>query len=171
MATAGIVFGSYQRCGLSVLSGRPSTSCATITERLLSGEAFSRSDMKSSYPRPFCTMSCAPAISFATLALASNVCGSVLGSLRIADTSTRSPPICCTTSAYSFSAATTATFGPESAVASGVGADAPVAHPARTSVSRETEAAAVTTVRVVFMEVGSLRRSVPGNENRYHEAP
>ena len=38
-ATAGIVFGSYHRCGLGVLSGRPSTFWTMITLRLGSGDA------------------------------------------------------------------------------------------------------------------------------------
>ena len=39
LATAGIVFGSYHRCGLGVLSGSPSTFWAMITLRPASGDA------------------------------------------------------------------------------------------------------------------------------------
>ena len=49
-------------------------------------------------------MSCAFATSSATLALASKVCGSVLGFFRMADTETYLPPIWLSTLAYSFSA-------------------------------------------------------------------
>ena len=38
-AAAGMVFGSYHRCGLGVLSGRPSRFCTTITLRLGLGDA------------------------------------------------------------------------------------------------------------------------------------
>ena len=57
LATAGMVFGSYHRCGLGVLSGRPSTCWATITLRLGSGEADSSLLIHESYPTPFCTIS------------------------------------------------------------------------------------------------------------------
>src|ERR1700761_4619834 len=53
---------------------------------------------------PFCTTSWALLISRATLALASNVCGSVFGLLMIADACTYWPPTCCSTLVYSFSA-------------------------------------------------------------------
>src|SRR5215469_16007981 len=49
-------------------------------------------------------MSWAWLISWATLVLASNVCGSVLGLSRIEDTWTYRPPIWLSTLAYSFSA-------------------------------------------------------------------
>ncbi len=39
LATAGIVFGSYHRCGFGVLSGRPSRCWTTITLRLEFGDA------------------------------------------------------------------------------------------------------------------------------------
>ena len=39
LATAGIVFGSYQRCGFGVSSGSPRTCWATITLRAALGEA------------------------------------------------------------------------------------------------------------------------------------
>src|SRR6516225_11654729 len=51
-------------------------------------------------------MSWAWLTSLATLALASNVCGSVLGLSRIEDTWTYRPPIWLSTLAYSFSAPT-----------------------------------------------------------------
>src|SRR5271169_1240704 len=51
-------------------------------------------------------MSCAWLTSSATLGLASKLCGSVFGLLRIDDTWTYAPPICASTSAYSFSAPT-----------------------------------------------------------------
>ena len=38
-ATAGIVFGSYHRCGFGVLSGSPSTFWTTITLRFAFGDA------------------------------------------------------------------------------------------------------------------------------------
>ena len=41
LATAGIVFGSYQRWGLGVSSGRPRTCWATITLRAALGDAAS----------------------------------------------------------------------------------------------------------------------------------
>src|ERR1017187_3341994 len=104
VATFGIVVGSYQRWGFGVLPGSPSRPCTTITRRLELGEADSIRFMKPSYPRPFCTMSWAALTSSATLGLDSNVCGSVLGLLRIASTWTYRPPICDRTLAYSFSA-------------------------------------------------------------------
>ncbi len=39
LATAGMVFGLYQRCGLGVESGSPSTCWATMTLRSGLGEA------------------------------------------------------------------------------------------------------------------------------------
>jgi hypothetical protein len=51
-------------------------------------------------------MSVAFDTSWATLVLASNVCGSVFGLSRIDDTDTYLPPICWSTLAYSFSAPT-----------------------------------------------------------------
>ena len=39
LATAGMVDGSYHRCGFGVLSGRPSTFCTLMTLRLESGTA------------------------------------------------------------------------------------------------------------------------------------
>src|ERR1700761_4861912 len=55
---------------------------------------------------PFCTTSWALLTSRATLALASNVCGSVFGLLMIAEACTYWPPTCCSTLVYSFSAPT-----------------------------------------------------------------
>ena len=46
LATAGIVFGSYHRCGFGVLSGRPSRCCTTITLRFGFGDADSILFMK-----------------------------------------------------------------------------------------------------------------------------
>ena len=46
LATAGIVFGQYHRCGFGVLSGSPSTCCATMTFRCALGEADSILSMK-----------------------------------------------------------------------------------------------------------------------------
>ncbi len=48
LATAGIVFGLYHRCGLGVLLGSPRTFWATMTLRLGFGEADSMSFMKPS---------------------------------------------------------------------------------------------------------------------------
>src|SRR5580658_3350877 len=62
---------------------------------------------------PFCTTSWAVETALATLGLASNVCGSVLGLLSIAVTRTYLPPICPITFAYSFSAPTATTWSPE----------------------------------------------------------
>ena len=45
LATAGIVLGSYQRCGFGVLLGNPRTCWATMTLRWGSGEAASTSFM------------------------------------------------------------------------------------------------------------------------------
>src|SRR5579872_6018316 len=76
---------------------------------------------------PFCTTSWAVLTSWATLGLASNVCGSVLGLLSIAVTLTYRPPTWPITLAYSFSAPTavitplpalSAAFPAEQAVAS-----------------------------------------------------
>src|ERR1700735_3832101 len=61
---------------------------------------------------PFCTTSCAVDTALATLGLASNVCGSVLGLLSIAVTRTYLPPIWPITLAYSFSAPTPTTCPP-----------------------------------------------------------
>ena len=47
-ATAGIVFGSYHRCGFGVLSGRPNRCCTMITWRAEFGDADSILAMKSS---------------------------------------------------------------------------------------------------------------------------
>src|SRR5580693_1424590 len=62
---------------------------------------------------PFCTTSCAEETALATLGLASNVCGSVLGLLSIALTRTYLPPIWPITLAYWFSAPTATTCPPE----------------------------------------------------------
>src|ERR1700728_122021 len=62
---------------------------------------------------PFCTTSWAEETALATLGLASNVCGSVLGLLSIAVTRTYLPPIWPITLAYSFSAPTATTWSPE----------------------------------------------------------
>src|SRR6202050_5459328 len=62
---------------------------------------------------PFCTTSWAEETALATLGLASNVCGSVLGLLSIAVTRTYLPPIWPITLAYSFSAPTATTCPPE----------------------------------------------------------
>ena len=59
---------------------------------------------------PFCTTSWAALTAWATLGLASNVCGSVLGLLSIAVTCTYLPPIWPITLAYSFSAPTATTW-------------------------------------------------------------
>ncbi len=48
LATAGIVFGLYQRWGFGVLSGSPRTCWATMTLRFEFGEADSMSFMKES---------------------------------------------------------------------------------------------------------------------------
>src|ERR1022692_3274669 len=85
-ATAGIVEGLYHRCGLGVLSGRPRRSCTSITLRLAFGVAASILFMYVSYPRPFWTTSPALLTTWATLALASKLCGSVLGLLALAVT-------------------------------------------------------------------------------------
>ena len=105
-ATAGIVFGSYQRWGLGVSSGSPRTCWATMTLRAALGEAASIWSMNVSYPTPFWTMRVASETSWATLVLASKVWGSVFGLSRIDDTETYLPPICWSTLAYSFSAPT-----------------------------------------------------------------
>jgi hypothetical protein len=39
LATAGIVFGSYHRCGFAVLSGRPNRCCTSTTLRDEFGDA------------------------------------------------------------------------------------------------------------------------------------
>src|SRR5580692_2908964 len=62
---------------------------------------------------PFCTTSWAVETALATLGLASNACGSVLGLLSIALTRTYLPPIWPITLAYSFSAPTATTWPPE----------------------------------------------------------
>src|SRR5580704_921388 len=103
-ATLGMVVGAYHRCGLGVLSGRPSRCCTTITLRAPLGEADSILFMNVSYPTPFWTISSAALTSCATLGLASKVCGSVLGLSRTDETCTYLPPIWDSTSAYSFSA-------------------------------------------------------------------
>src|SRR5215472_4613294 len=92
-ATAGIVCGSYHRCGLGVLSGRCSTCWTMITLRPELGDADSILFIHESYPTPFCTISWAPLTSAATCGLASNVCGSVFGLSRIDVTRTYLPPI------------------------------------------------------------------------------
>ena len=112
MATAGIVVGLYQRCGFGVDAGRCSSVCTSITLRWASGAACSILSMKSSYPRPFWTTSCAPATSAATFGLDSNECGSVFGLLMTAVTVTYEPPIWPMTLAYSFSAPTATTRPP-----------------------------------------------------------
>src|ERR1700684_1415162 len=61
---------------------------------------------------PFCTTSWAEETALATLGLASNVCGSVLGLLSMALTRTYLPPIWPITLAYSFSAPTPTTCPP-----------------------------------------------------------
>ena len=66
---------------------------------------------------PFCTTRLALLTSWATLALASNVCGSVFGLLSIAVTCTYLPPIWLITLAYSFSAPTATIVLLESAAA------------------------------------------------------
>ena len=58
---------------------------------------------------PFCTTSSAAPTTSLTLALASKLCGSVLGLLSMAVTRTYLPPICEITFAYSFSAPTATT--------------------------------------------------------------
>ena len=70
------------------------------------GDADSILFMNVSYPTPFWTTNRAAETVLATLGLASNVCGSVLGLLSIAVTATYRPPICEITFAYSFSAPT-----------------------------------------------------------------
>src|SRR6266567_3562705 len=57
-------------------------------------------------PRPFCTTSRAALTRRPVDALASNVCGSVLGLLIMALACTYFPPTCAMTSAYSLSAPT-----------------------------------------------------------------
>src|SRR5579884_622101 len=78
-ATAGMVFGSYHKCGFGVELGNASRCCTTMTVRRLFGEADSILLMKLSYPAPFCTTRAAPPISRATVGLDSKVWGSVLG--------------------------------------------------------------------------------------------
>ena len=48
LATAGIVFGLYHRCGFGVLSGRPSRCCTLITLRAEFGDAEASESMKAS---------------------------------------------------------------------------------------------------------------------------
>ena len=143
LATAGIVLGSYHRCGFGVLSGRPSTSWATITLRLLFGDAASILLIQESYPTPFCTISDAPLTSWATAGLASNVCGSVFGLLRIEDTCTYRPPICARTLAYSFSAPMALITVVESAEVAPVGL---LPHPAAVTASAAAAPARITPV-------------------------
>src|ERR1035437_877592 len=107
-ATAGMVGGLYQRCGLSMPAGSPSRLWTSITRRVELGVAASMVSMKPSYPAPFCTTSWAVPTVWATCGLASKVCGSVLGLLMSALTATYGPPICEMTLAYSFSAPTAA---------------------------------------------------------------
>ena len=101
-----MVVGLYQRWGLGVVSGRPSSFWTSITLRAALGDAVSMVFMKVSYPTPFWTTSWAALTSWATLGLASKVWGSVLGLLMIAETDTYFPPIWLMTLAYSFSAPT-----------------------------------------------------------------
>src|SRR5580704_4789223 len=72
---------------------------------------------------PFCTTRLALLTSWATLALASNACGSVFGLLSIAVTCTYLPPIWLITLAYSFSAPTATIVLLESAAAVDPGLD------------------------------------------------
>src|ERR1700728_2601576 len=86
---------------------------------------------------PFCTTSCAVETALATLGLASNVCGSVLGLLSIALTRTYLPPIWPITLAYSFSAPTATTCPPE-LVAAEVDEQAVAVTPAATASATST---------------------------------
>src|SRR5215471_10166659 len=70
------------------------------------GAAASILFIHASYPTPFCTTSLAALTAWDTDGLDSNVCGSVVGLLRIAVTCTYFPPIWLMTFAYSFSAPT-----------------------------------------------------------------
>ncbi len=146
LATAGIVLGLYHRCGFGVSVGRPSTSWATITLRLLFGDACSILLIQESYPTPFCTISSAPLTSRATAGLASNVCGSVFGLLRIDDTCTYLPPIWPRTLAYSFSTPMALITVEESAEVAPVGL---LPHPAAVTASAATAPARAITVRLL----------------------
>src|SRR5580693_7311584 len=86
---------------------------------------------------PFCTTSCAEETALATLGLASNVCGSVLGLLSIALTRTYLPPIWPITLAYWFSAPTATTCPPE-LVAAEVDEQAAAETPAVTATTAST---------------------------------
>src|ERR1700733_766720 len=86
---------------------------------------------------PFCTTSCAVETALATLGLASNVCGSVLGLLSIALTRTYLPPIWPITLASSFSAPTATTCPPE-LVAAEVDEQAVAVTPAATASATST---------------------------------
>src|SRR6201996_9238884 len=86
---------------------------------------------------PFCTTSWALLISRATLALASNVCGSVFGLLMMAEACTYWPPTCCSTLVYSFSA-------PMATILWADGVDEPVVPRGQALTARAPPAAATT---------------------------
>src|SRR5208282_1674523 len=119
---------------------------------------------------PFCTTSWAALTAWATLGLASNVCGSVLGLLSIAVTRTYLPPIWPITLAYSFSAPTATTWPP------GASGDAELAEHAVASSPAATASAAATARRrgrmIGFLPIGGIRGlNTNENDNQYTEGP
>src|ERR1700749_2376182 len=106
---------------------------------------------------PFCTTRLAWLTTVATLALASNVCGSVFGLLSIAVTCTYLPPIWLITLAYSFSAPTATIVLLASAAAGGPGlAEQPVA----SSAAARPVLASAAAVAGMRIDIGWLRLQV-----------
>src|ERR1700733_7129807 len=140
LAAAGMVVGEYPRWGWAVSVGRPNRFCTTMTLREGFGDADSILLMKSSYPTPFCTISSAAPPSLEPAGLASKVCGSVLGLLRMDETWTYRPPIWESTLAYSFSAPMALiTAGELAAAASGPGSSATTPRPPRRQTSATSQ--------------------------------